>query len=196
MTSQAIRVLNLISSKSSAGLNLDVKEFDFGGCAIDNFGVPLPDETLHACKEADAVLLGECFIELPGKMLHTSLSWDLNLILTCFPQLSLAPLLHHSCSARSRCSFTGAVGGPKWGVGKVRPEQGLLKLRQSLNLYANIRPANFAAEGLLKHSPLKEEIAKGVDIVVVRELIGGICEWRYIAFRFGENRQGLACVGS
>lgn len=61
-------------------------------------------------------------------------------------------------------------------MGPVRPEQGLLKLRKELGLYANIRPANFAAESLLKHSPLKEENAKGVDIVVVRELIGGICE--------------------
>ena len=64
----------------------------------------------------------------------------------------------------------GSVGGPKWGVGPVRPEQGLLKLRKSLGLYANIRPANFASESLLKHSPLKEEIAKGTDIVVVREV--------------------------
>lgn len=67
-------------------------------------------------------------------------------------------------------SATGSVGGPKWGVGPVRPEQGLLKLRKSLGLYANIRPANFASESLLKHSPLKEEIAKGTDIVVVREV--------------------------
>lgn len=70
----------------------------------------------------------------------------------------------------------GAVGGPKWGVGPVRPEQGLLKLRKELGLYANIRPANFASESLLAHSPLKPEIAKGTDIIVVRELIGGICK--------------------
>jgi 3-isopropylmalate dehydrogenase len=73
---------------------------------------------------------------------------------------------------------TGAVGGPKWGVGPVRPEQGLLKLRKALGLYANIRPANFASESLLAHSPLKPEIAKGTDIIVVRELIGGICTSR------------------
>jgi isocitrate/isopropylmalate dehydrogenase len=72
--------------------------------------------------------------------------------------------------------IAGAVGGPKWGVGPVRPEQGLLKLRKELGLYANIRPANFISEGLLAHSPLKPEIAKGTDMIVVRELIGGICE--------------------
>jgi 3-isopropylmalate dehydrogenase len=52
-----------------------------------------------------------------------------------------------------------------------------LKLRKELGLYANIRPANFISEGLLAHSPLKPEIAKGTDMIVVRELIGGICEF-------------------
>lgn len=77
---------------------------------------------------------------------------------------------------RADAVLLGAVGGPKWGVGPVRPEQGLLKLRKALGLYANIRPANFASESLLAHSPLKPEIARGTDIIVVRELIGGICE--------------------
>lgn len=57
---------------------------------------------------------------------------------------------------------------------KVRPEQGLLALRKALGLYANIRPANFASDSLLDNSPLKPSVAKGVDIIVVRELIGGI----------------------
>jgi isocitrate/isopropylmalate dehydrogenase len=70
----------------------------------------------------------------------------------------------------------GAVGGPKWGVAKIRPEQGILRLRKELGLYANIRPSNFASESLLKHSPLKEDRARGVDIIVLRELIGGLCE--------------------
>lgn len=56
----------------------------------------------------------------------------------------------------------GAVGGPKWGPGsKVRPEQGILRLRKALNLYANIRPALFPSESLVQKSPLKEELAKG-----------------------------------
>ncbi|KDN45072.1 putative LEU2-beta-isopropyl-malate dehydrogenase [Tilletiaria anomala UBC 951] len=68
----------------------------------------------------------------------------------------------------------GAVGGPKWGVGKVRPEQGLLDIRKELDLYANIRPASFPSESLLAYSPLKESIAKGTDIIVVRELVKGL----------------------
>lgn len=79
----------------------------------------------------------------------------------------------------SHCS--GSVGGPKWGVGKIRPEQGLLTLRKTLGLYANIRPASFASQSLLDLSPLKATVAKGTDIIVVRELIGGLY--------FGERKE-------
>ncbi|KAL0580086.1 3-isopropylmalate dehydrogenase [Marasmius crinis-equi] len=69
----------------------------------------------------------------------------------------------------------GSIGGPKWGVdAKVRPEPGLLTLRKTLGLYANIRPANFASEALLEYTPLRPDVAKGVDMIVVRELIGGL----------------------
>lgn len=67
----------------------------------------------------------------------------------------------------------GAVGGPKWGTGAIRPEQGLLKLRSELDVFANIRPCSFPAKGLLELSPLKAGLSDGVDITVVRELCGG-----------------------
>lgn len=69
----------------------------------------------------------------------------------------------------------GAVGGPKWDnlPFDKKPEQGLLQLRKTLNAYANIRPVKVFPY-LAKSSPLKEERIKDVDIVVVRELTGGI----------------------
>lgn len=75
---------------------------------------------------------------------------------------------------KSDAVLLGAVGGPKWGTGKVRPEQGLLKIRKELNLYANLRPCNFVSEKLLELSPLRPEIVKGTNFTVVRELVGGI----------------------
>jgi len=97
-----------------------------GGCAIDATGNPLPDETLAACRAADAVLLG-------------------------------------------------AVGGPKWSdpAAKVRPEQGLLGLRKGLELYANLRPVQIFPM-LRDASPLHPSRLEGVDLMVVRELTGGI----------------------
>lgn len=70
----------------------------------------------------------------------------------------------------------GAIGDPKYDndpSAKVRPEQGLLKLRKSLGLYTNIRPVK-AYEQLLDMSPLKKEIIKGTDFTIYRELTGGI----------------------
>ncbi len=96
----------------------------FGGAGIDAAGDPLPEETLTACQQADAVLLG-------------------------------------------------AIGGPKWEHAEKTPEQGLLALRKALNLFANIRPIS-VPNALLHLSPIKEEIVKGTDFVVVRELTSGI----------------------
>lgn len=67
----------------------------------------------------------------------------------------------------------GAVGGPKWDGGPARPEQGLLTLRKSLGLFANLRPVRVLAP-LVDASPIKPEIVRGVDLMVVRELTGGI----------------------
>jgi 3-isopropylmalate dehydrogenase len=76
----------------------------------------------------------------------------------------------------------GAVGGPKWSDpnARVRPEQGLLGLRKALNLFANLRPVTLHP-ALLDASSLKAEVVRGTDIVVVRELTGGIY--------FGEKRR-------
>jgi len=104
----------------------DFETHEIGGAAIDLYGTPLPDSTVAACKEADAVLLG-------------------------------------------------AVGGPKWdqNPSHLRPERGLLGIRKALDLYANLRPIK-GFKNLLHASPLKEEIVSGSDLLIVRELTGGI----------------------
>ena len=102
-------------------------EHPFGGASIDAYGTALTDETLAACRAADAVLLA-------------------------------------------------AVGGPQWDTtdpDAPRPEQGLLGLRKALGLYANLRPVR-AVEALLDASPLRREVVEGTDMLVVRELTGGI----------------------
>ncbi|MBO4898258.1 MAG: 3-isopropylmalate dehydrogenase [Clostridia bacterium] len=87
---------------------------------------------------------------------------------------------------KAKCAdsvLLGAVGGPKWeGIPGIRPEQALLGLRKGLNLYANLRPA-FLFESLKDASPLKpEKLPNGLDIMIVRELCGGIY--------FGESGTG------
>lgn len=69
----------------------------------------------------------------------------------------------------------GAVGGPKWDnpLAKVRPEQGLLRLRKDLGVFANLRPVKMHP-ALTSASPLKPEKLAGVDLIVVRELTGGL----------------------
>lgn len=99
---------------------------DIGGSAIDQHGTPLPEQTVEACKRADAVLLG-------------------------------------------------AVGGPKWDQlpSHLRPEKGLLGIRKELDLFANLRPIK-GFDHLLHTSPLKEDVVKGSDLLIVRELTGGL----------------------
>ncbi|MCW2959066.1 MAG: leuB, partial [Solirubrobacterales bacterium] len=104
-----------------------VEEHVFGGAAIDAHGTALTDETLAACKTADAVLLA-------------------------------------------------AVGGPKWDTTNPddpRPEQGLLGIRKALGLFANLRPVR-PLPALYDASPLKRDRIEGTDLLVVRELTGGI----------------------
>ena len=69
--------------------------------------------------------------------------------------------------------FLGAVGGPKWDGGGPRPEAGLLALREALGAFANLRPITLFA-GLEHLSPLKAERVTGTDMLIVRELTGGI----------------------
>ena len=122
---EAIKVLNKVGEVYGHHFSYDYVLA--GGCAIDNDGECLPQETIDKCKKADAVLLG-------------------------------------------------AVGGPKWDdlPGEQRTEKALLGLRKELGLFANLRPAMLFEE-LANACPLKPEIvAGGLDIVVVRELTGGI----------------------
>jgi len=67
----------------------------------------------------------------------------------------------------------GAVGGPKWDGQKLRPEQGLLGIRKAMGLFANLRPLQVSPV-MAHRSPLKKEIVEGVDLIVFRELTGGV----------------------
>lgn len=88
----------------------------------------------------------------------------------------------------SHAVLLGAVGGPKWDHlgGQVRPEAGLLGLRKALGVYANLRPIEVWSQ-LVEASPLKPEVLVGTDLLIVRELTGGLY--------FGEpreRRQGIS----
>lgn len=122
---QNINVLNAVGEKF--GHTFEYTYVLGGGCAIDKFGIPLPQETIDVCKASDSVLLG-------------------------------------------------AVGGWQWDTlpGDKRPERALLGLRGELGLYANLRPATLH-DALKDACPLKPELVSGgVDIMVVRELTGGM----------------------
>ncbi len=122
---ETLKVLDRVAEKY--GHRFGYQKLLAGGSAIDSTGVPLPADTVSACRSSDAVLLG-------------------------------------------------AVGGWKWDTlpGDKRPEAALLGLRKALGLFANIRPAMLFDE-LASACPLKPEITEGgLDIVIVRELTGGI----------------------
>ncbi len=85
---------------------------------------------------------------------------------------ALPPETLGACSAADAV-LLGAVGGPKWEGAKVRPEDGLLALRRELDLFANLRPVTVHAAGM-RVSPLRAERLRGVDLLFVRELTGGI----------------------
>ena len=125
IVNEALRVLDKIAELY--GHTFHYTDVDMGGCAIDKWGDPLPQEMLDKCVASDSVLLG-------------------------------------------------AVGGDKWNdvPGPKRPEKGLLRLRAGMGVYSNNRPAKIWPQ-LSDASPLKKSIVeKGIDFIIVRELIGGI----------------------
>jgi len=107
-------------------INLVLDEQLVGGAAVDATGDPLPPDTIAACQNADAILLG-------------------------------------------------AVGGPKWDgcPAEQRPEKGLLRLRSQFGLFCNLRPV-VTHPALHRFSPLKPDRLENVDLLMVRELTGGI----------------------
>ena len=124
--SVALKVLETLGLRN--GFSLQTSEYDIGGIGIDRHGSALPDSTLSACQEADAILFG-------------------------------------------------SVGGPKWESlpPTEQPERAaLLPIRKAFELFANLRPGNLYPE-LADLSPLRPStVAKGIDVLCVRELTGGI----------------------
>ena len=124
IVNEALKVLEVL--RADMGLDIDIQQALVGGGAYNQFGMPLPEETLTAARDADAVLLG-------------------------------------------------AVGGPEWDQLEpaLRPEKALLGLRYELQLFSNLRPALLYPQ-LADASSLKPEIVSGLNIMIVRELTGGI----------------------
>ncbi len=124
VTKHAVAVLK--ATADVCGYDFRFQTHAIGGDALEKHGTPLPERTLSACLDCDAVLLG-------------------------------------------------AVGSPRFDgtTGEKRPEAGLLALRQALGGYANLRPVK-AYDTLLDCSPLREDVIRGADILIVRELLGGL----------------------
>ena len=94
---------------------------------------------------------------------------------------------------RADAVLLGAVGGPRWSdpAAPVRPEQGLLALRKQLRLFANLRPVRTYSV-LQECTPFRPEVVNGVDMIVVRELTGGLYFGR--PQKLWQNRRGRRAV--
>ncbi len=108
---------------------------------------------------------------------NLDLAWSHGLLGGCAIDAHGVPLPDETLAAAKAADavLLGAVGGPKWDQieRSIRPERGLLKIRSALNLFANLRPAILYPQ-LADASSLKPEIVAGLDILIVRELTGGI----------------------
>ena len=124
VVSEAVKVMNAVGNRF--GHSFDTTYGRVGGNAIDDFGTPLPDDTVEMCRDTDGILFG-------------------------------------------------AVGGPKWDDprAKTRPEDGILAIRKGLGLFANLRPVKVYPQ-LINSSPIKPHLLEGVDMIIVRELTGGL----------------------
>jgi len=116
-------------------------------------------------------------LEAAGRQAGLEFDFEEHLIGGCSIDAHGTPLrdeVTEACRA-SRAVLLGAVGGPKWDAMPVpvRPEKGLLAIRKALGLFANLRPAA-VQPALVNASALRPEIVDGVDMLVVRELTGGI----------------------
>ena len=135
---EAKKVLVALNNKFQ--YDIEFEEAEVGGAAFDKYGKPLPEATLEAAQNADAILLG-------------------------------------------------SVGGPAWDDldYDLRPERALLGLRSQLDLFANLRPA-ILSKHLVESSSLKSEKVEDLDLLIVRELTGGIY--------FGEPRGNIESENS
>jgi 3-isopropylmalate dehydrogenase len=142
IVAEAVKVVDCL--RADFGFGAELEPAAIGGAGYDQFGKPLPDETLAICRQADAILFG-------------------------------------------------AIGGPEYDrlERELRPEKGLLALRSQLDLFSNLRPAILYPQ-LAAASSLKPELVAGLDIMIVRELTGGIYFGQPRGIRQLENgeRQG------